>query len=72
MGTGVFAWFSWPPSARDGLGESESDRVLEVRIGANQVCLSHSVSCVSRIGSHRTDTSNTGAAWTAIGANPPR
>ena len=39
MGTGVFAWFSWPPSARDGLGESESDRVREVRMCEPPFCL---------------------------------
>ena len=39
MGTGVFEWFSWPPSARDGLGESESDRVREVRMCEPRICL---------------------------------
>jgi hypothetical protein len=39
VGTGVFEWFSWPPSARDVLGESESDRVLEVRMCEPPFCL---------------------------------
>lgn len=52
MGTGVFAWFSWPPSARDGLSESESDRAFLRFVCVNRDGVS--VSCVSRFGSDPT------------------